>query len=94
MKTVKTVKEIVLEIYETQAGESVAVDTRFDGLSCPWDSLDAVEAVMELEHAFAIDIDDDEAEKLNTVSDALVLVCRRLGAHPNDGWDGKDVIRS
>jgi acyl carrier protein len=38
------------------------------------DSLDAVEMVMSLEENFDIHISDDEAEKLQTVNDAIKLV--------------------
>lgn len=38
------------------------------------DSLDAVEIIMSLEEGFDIHISDDEAEKLQTVNDAIRLV--------------------
>ena len=35
------------------------------------DSLDCVELVIDFEHEFGIEIDDNEAENINTVGDAI-----------------------
>ena len=35
------------------------------------DSLDCVELVIDFEHEFRIEIDDNEAENINTVGDAI-----------------------
>ena len=35
------------------------------------DSIDCVELVIDFEHEFRIEIDDDEAEKINTVGEAI-----------------------
>lgn len=35
------------------------------------DSLDCVELVIDFEHEFRIEIDDNEAEKINTVGEAI-----------------------
>lgn len=40
------------------------------------DSLDRVEIVMRLEEQFGIEINDDEAEKLTTVNEAIQYVTR------------------
>ncbi len=42
------------------------------------DSLDIVELVMAMEEAFGIDIPDEEAENIRTVSDAIGFV-RKMG---------------
>ncbi len=42
------------------------------------DSLDIVELVMAMEEAFGIDIPDEEAENIRTVSDAVGFV-RKMG---------------
>lgn len=42
------------------------------------DSLDQVELVMALEDEFAIEIPDDEAERITTVEDAV----RYIASHP------------
>lgn len=43
------------------------------------DSLDLVELIMSIEEEFGVEISDDEAEKIETVSDAL----KYLEAHPS-----------
>ena len=35
------------------------------------DSLDCVELIIDFEHEFGIEIDDNEAEKINTVGEAI-----------------------
>jgi acyl carrier protein len=42
------------------------------------DSLDLVELIMSIEEEFGIEISDDDAEKIQTVDDAL----KYLAAHP------------
>lgn len=41
------------------------------------DSLDQVEIVMELEDAFDLEIPDEDAQKLQTVQEAIDYVCVR-----------------
>lgn len=43
------------------------------------DSLDIVELVMALETEFHIQIDDDDAEKISTVADAISYIEGHLG---------------
>lgn len=43
------------------------------------DSLDTVELVMEFEDEFDINIPDEEAEKIQTVGDAIKYIKTRLG---------------
>jgi len=38
------------------------------------DSLDTVELIMEFEKEFNINIPDDQAEKINTVGDAIIYI--------------------
>jgi acyl carrier protein len=44
------------------------------------DSLDIVELVMSLEEEFDIEIPDDDAEKIQTIGDAITYVKERSGS--------------
>ncbi|HLR07896.1 MAG TPA: acyl carrier protein [Bacillota bacterium] len=63
------VKKIIVEQLDVEE-EKVTLDASFrDDLEA--DSLDVVELVMELEDEFDMEIADEEAEKINTVGDAV-----------------------
>ncbi|MFV1974565.1 MAG: acyl carrier protein [Candidatus Scalindua sp.] len=73
MSTEESVEEKVKEIIVKQMGankDQVTPDTSFiNDLGA--DSLDTVELVMELEDAFDVSIPDEDAEKMQTVGDAI-----------------------
>ncbi len=73
MSTEESVEEKVKEIIVKQMGankDQVTPDTSFiNDLGA--DSLDTVELVMELEDAFDMSIPDEDAEKMQTVGDAI-----------------------
>ena len=76
MSTEESVEEKVKEIIVKQMGankEQVTPETSFiNDLGA--DSLDTVELVMELEDAFDMSIPDEEAEKMQTVGDAIKYI--------------------
>ena len=69
----QAIEEKVKEIIVKQMGvnkDKVAPETSFiNDLGA--DSLDTVELVMELEDAFDVSIPDEDAEKIQTVGDAI-----------------------
>lgn len=42
------------------------------------DSLDTVELVMEIEEAFSVSIPDEDAQKMQTVGDAIDYIAKRV----------------
>ena len=63
------VKAIIVDRLDVE-DEKVTMEASFkDDLDA--DSLDVVELVMELEDEFDMEIADEEAEKINTVGDAV-----------------------
>jgi acyl carrier protein len=63
------VKEIIVDKLDVEEAK-VTMEASFkDDLEA--DSLDVVELVMELEDEFDMEIADEEAEKINTVGDAV-----------------------
>jgi len=69
----KTVEEKVRDIIVEQLGvgeDQVTLEAKFiDDLGA--DSLDTVELVMAFEEEFGIEVPDEEAEKLQSVSDVV-----------------------
>ena len=80
MAKVENVEERVLNIVCEQLGTSrdkVTRDTSFiNDLGA--DSLDTVELVMEFEDEFEINIPDEDAEKIQTVGDAIKYIESKL----------------
>ena len=66
------VKEIIIDQLGV-AAEKVTLEASFiDDLGA--DSLDTVELVMALEEEFTIEIPDEDAEKIRTVTDAIEYI--------------------
>ena len=71
------IKQIIAEQLGVKK-EEVTDNAKFvDDLGA--DSLDTVELVMALEEEFGIEIPDEEAEKLQTVGDALRYIEEKAG---------------
>ncbi len=66
---VKRVKEIIAEQLSVEEAQVVPEAAFMDDLGA--DSLDTVELVMALEEEFDIEIPDEDAEKIQTVQDAI-----------------------
>ena len=68
----KRVKEIVAEQLGVEEGQVLTESSFMDDLGA--DSLDTVELVMALEEEFDIEIPDEDAEKIQTVHDAIEYI--------------------
>lgn len=68
----KRVKEIVAEQLGVEESQVVAEASFMDDLGA--DSLDTVELVMALEEEFDLEIPDEDAEKIQTVNDAIEYI--------------------
>jgi len=70
------VAQKVTEIIVTKLGveESQVTPTASFTSDLGADSLDTVELIMEFEKAFNLTIDDSEAEKIQTVGDAITYI--------------------
>lgn len=79
MATEQPIEQRVADIIAEQLGvskEEVVADASFiDDLGA--DSLDIVELVMAMEEEFDIEIPDDDAEKIQTIGDAVAYVRAR-----------------
>lgn len=78
----KEVEEKVVSIVSEQLGvdkAEISRETSFvNDLNA--DSLDTVELIMELEDAFEMSIPDEEAEKIQTVGQAVEYILQHLNA--------------
>ncbi|MGB9081814.1 MAG: acyl carrier protein [Desulfuromonadaceae bacterium] len=68
----KRVKEIVAEQLGVEEAQVLTESSFMDDLGS--DSLDTVELVMALEEEFDIEIPDEDAEKIQTVNDAIEYI--------------------
>ncbi len=82
MASEKEVEEKVISIVSEQLGvdkAEISRETSFvNDLNA--DSLDTVELIMELEDAFEMSIPDEEAEKIQTVGQAIDYIVGHLDA--------------
>ncbi len=67
-----TVQKIIVDKLGVEESEVVATASFTNDLGA--DSLDTVELIMEFEKEFGISIPDDQAEKIQTVGDAISYI--------------------
>ncbi len=72
------VTDLIVEQLGVSKEEAVLSASFVDDLGA--DSLDIVELVMTLEETFDIEIPDDDAEKMQTISDAIGYLKERVEA--------------
>jgi acyl carrier protein len=72
------VKQIIVDQLGVDAGEVTAEASFVEDLGA--DSLDTVELVMAFEEEFDIEIPDEEAEKLQTVGQAMEYLKSKIGS--------------
>ena len=72
------IKEIIVDQLGVSGDEIVPEASFIDDLGA--DSLDIVELVMAMEEAFDVEIPDDDAEKIQTIGDAVSYLKEKLAA--------------
>ena len=72
MSTEDKVKKIIAEKLSVDLAEVIPEASFVDDLGA--DSLDLVELIMTMEEEFDIDISDEDAEKLESVKDAIDFI--------------------
>jgi len=77
MSIEEKVKAIIVEQLEVDP-EQVTGEAKFDS-DLDADSLDVVELVMAFEEAFDIEIPDEDAEKIQTVQQAIEYIAASAG---------------
>lgn len=63
------IKEIIINQLNLDIDQEIHSDTAFDSMDI--DSIDAVEIIMAIEDEFEIEIEDDEAQNFNSISDII-----------------------
>jgi acyl carrier protein len=69
MTVVEKVKEMIIKQLDSKESEVVPEARFIDDLGA--DSLDIVELIMALEDEYGLEIPDEDAEKIETVGDAI-----------------------
>ncbi|MFQ5431907.1 MAG: acyl carrier protein [Nitrospinota bacterium] len=77
MSVEEKVKEIIVEQLDVDAAEVKPESSFIEDLGA--DSLDTAELVMAFEEAFDLEIPDDDAEKIQKVSDAVEYITAKKG---------------
>ncbi|MFH1180899.1 MAG: acyl carrier protein [bacterium] len=69
MELEERLKKIIAEKFSVEEGEITTATSFKDDLNA--DSLDLIELVMALEEEFELEVPDEDAEKIQTMEDAL-----------------------
>lgn len=77
MSVEEKVREIIVEQLDVDAAEVKSESQFIEDLGA--DSLDTAELVMAFEEAFDLEIPDDDAEKIQKVSDAVNYITAKQG---------------
>jgi acyl carrier protein len=72
--TLETIREILASQLGVNAATITETTTITEDLGA--DSLDQIELIMEIEEAFGIDMEEDDAARIRTVGDAVAVVDR------------------
>ena len=78
MSLEERVTSLIVEQLGISKEEAVLQASFIDDLGA--DSLDIVELVMSLEEDFDVEIPDEDAEKIQTIGDAITYMKERVGA--------------
>lgn len=76
MEIFDRVCEIIKQQLSMDDGEIITESTTLDSLNA--DSLDVVEIAMALEDEYSVEIPDEDADKIRTVSDIVALVSKLM----------------
>lgn len=77
MSTFERVKKVVVDRLKVSEDEVVVTASFIDDLGA--DSLDVVDLVMGLEEEFDVEIPDEDAEKIQTVEQAVSYIDAKAG---------------
>ena len=77
MSVTEKVKKMIVDQLGVSESEVIPEAKFIDDLGA--DSLDIVELIMALEDEYSIEIPDEDAEKMETVGDAIKYIEDRLG---------------
>lgn len=71
------IQSIIAEVLDDVDADDITEETTFKELEA--DSLDLFEIIMAIEEEFGIEIPTEEAEKIQTVGDAVEQIKRNVG---------------
>lgn len=84
-RTAERIKEIIAEKLMVEPEEVTEEATFREDLGA--DSLDLVDLIMEFEDEFGIEIPEEDAEKINTVGEAISYIERKIGEKEGEELD-------